>query len=474
MNTHEANPPEPRSADWTSLTGATKGLAQPSARAGRALPLPPSLRALAWLGIASALVGRGFAQGIPEPDLVMYGTVLNVRSNANLRLGYGTLTWVFQPVAGGASITAVGTLTNIGNQFSYILRIPCETPVSGFAASSNTIQLGSVPVAYDRTQVRWGTNLLAFAQPSLSNTTFAATDRGRIERVDLTLSAPIVIDFNGLPVDWEMSYFGRTGIDPSADPDGDGLSTLAEYRAGTDPTDGASSLRFTRIKPVSGGMHLEWLSASFKTYALQRSATPAGDYLDIQTGIAATAPTNVWLDSVGPPGPYYYRLRLDDALSIPTQAPLRFVGIRKDALGGIRVDWLSTANQVYALQRSSNLAAAFSDLATGIAATPPTNSYRDATATGNGPYFYRLRVDNGSLAVPLLKFVGIGSDPSGGLRLGWLSASNHSYALQRSSNLKTGFADIFTSLAATPPTNSFRDSTATGAGPYFYRLRLEQ
>jgi hypothetical protein len=153
---------------------------------------------------------------------VMYGAVLNVTSNANLRLGYGTLTWVFQPVGGGAAITASGTLTNIDNQFSYILRIPCETPVPGFSASSNTIQLSSTSITYDRSQVRWDSNLLAFAQPLLSTTTFSATDRGRIERVDLTVSLPIVIDFNGFPVDWELSYFGRTGIDPNADPDGDG------------------------------------------------------------------------------------------------------------------------------------------------------------------------------------------------------------------------------------------------------------
>jgi hypothetical protein len=404
----------------------------------------------------------------------MYGTVLNVRSNANLRLGYGTLTWLFQPVGGGPSIAATGTLTNINNQFSYILRIPCETPVPGYASSSNTIQLNGTPLTYNRSQVLWGTNLLTFAQPALSNTTFAATDRGRIERVDLTLSVPIVIDFNGLPVDWEMTYFGHTGVDPNGDPDGDRLSTLAEYRAGTDPNDANSGLRFTDIRALPGAMRLEWLSASFKTYALQRSASLGGDYLDIQTGIAATAPTNVWVDTGNTAGTYYYRLRLDDALSVPTTSPLRFVSIRSDALGGIRLDWLSAANQVYALQRSSNLSTGFLEIVTNIAATPPVNSYRDATATGSGPYFYRLRLGNGSLSVPSLKFVAIRAETLGGLRLGWLSASNQVYTLQRSTNLKNGFVNFITNLPASPPTNSFWDISATGAGPYFYRLRLEQ
>jgi len=40
---------------------------------------------------------------------------------------------------------------------------------------------------------------------------------------------------NGLPQSWEFEYFGTTGISASGDPDGDGLSNLAEYTAGTNP-----------------------------------------------------------------------------------------------------------------------------------------------------------------------------------------------------------------------------------------------
>jgi hypothetical protein len=348
---------------------------------------------LTWILLFGSMASLGMAQGIPEPDLVMYGSVLNVRSNADLRLGYGTLTCTFRPLGGGNSITASVILTNIDNEFSYLLRIPCETPASGFAASTNTIQLTAAGITFDRSQISWNSNLLSFAQPSLTNTTFFSSDRGRIERVDLTVSTPIGIDpLNGLPVDWELSHFGRTGIDPLADPDGDGMNNMAEYRAGTDPNDPASALRFTEILPVTNGVLLKWLSADYKAYALQRKASLASGFVDLQTGIASTAPTNTFVDTTATgKGPFFYRLRLDDALSVAAPG-LKFAAIQKDPLGGIRLNWFSATNQVYALQRCSNLKAGFVDVVTGIAGTPPVNSYRDAFATGAGPYFYRLRL----------------------------------------------------------------------------------
>lgn len=40
---------------------------------------------------------------------------------------------------------------------------------------------------------------------------------------------------NGLPDDWEQKHFARLGVDPSADPDGDGYTNFEEFLNGTDP-----------------------------------------------------------------------------------------------------------------------------------------------------------------------------------------------------------------------------------------------
>lgn len=49
-------------------------------------------------------------------------------------------------------------------------------------------------------------------------------------------SQPADVDGNGLPDLWEQIYFGRTGVNPGADPDGDGLSNFQEYQYHTSPT----------------------------------------------------------------------------------------------------------------------------------------------------------------------------------------------------------------------------------------------
>ncbi|MCX6926385.1 MAG: thrombospondin type 3 repeat-containing protein [Verrucomicrobia bacterium] len=54
------------------------------------------------------------------------------------------------------------------------------------------------------------------------------------------------------------------------------------------------------------------------------------------------------------------------------------------------IRWSSVAGKHYRVERSTNLAAGFSPLQTGISATPPQNAYHDVSAIGPGPCFYRV------------------------------------------------------------------------------------
>lgn len=84
-------------------------------------------------------------------------------------------------------------------------------------------------------------------------------------------------DGDGLPNDWESAH-GLRADDPSdatLDLDRDGLSNLAEFRAGTDPRDPASVLRLLPVEVRGSELQLSFLRVPGQHYSLQ-----AADRLD--------------------------------------------------------------------------------------------------------------------------------------------------------------------------------------------------
>jgi subtilisin family serine protease len=121
----------------------------------------------------------------------------------------------------------------------------------------------------------------------------------------LNLQRIVDADANGLPDWWELQYFGHlTGIDPNADPDHDGMNNLAEWIAGTNPTNAASVLRLTLVSATNASnIVVHWSSVAGKNYWLARSTNLAtGFNAIVATNIAATAPTNALTDTAVLPG----------------------------------------------------------------------------------------------------------------------------------------------------------------------------
>ncbi len=119
------------------------------------------------------------------------------------------------------------------------------------------------------------------------------------------------LDQNGLPDAWERQYFGQIHVDPNADADDDGMSNLAEYIAGTNPTDPTSNLRFLgATRQPQGGMVVSWTSVVNKTYSVLRSTNLLTGYEVIATGVVSTPPVNNYEDT--PPlqqgATYFYRI----------------------------------------------------------------------------------------------------------------------------------------------------------------------
>jgi hypothetical protein len=58
---------------------------------------------------------------------------------------------------------------------------------------------------------------------------------------------------------------------------------------------------------------------------------------------------------------------------------------------GLVVRWWSVAGKQYHLDRTTNIKAGFSTIASNIAATAPQNVYTDVTATGSATFIYRVK-----------------------------------------------------------------------------------
>ena len=73
-------------------------------------------------------------------------------------------------------------------------------------------------------------------------------------------------DGSGLPVAWELTYFGATGVDANADPDGDGVSNYQEFLDGTDPTSANSVMPrlYVPTDPAGGTISVQPLKSKYQ------------------------------------------------------------------------------------------------------------------------------------------------------------------------------------------------------------------
>jgi hypothetical protein len=259
------------------------------------------LRRLSLVLMAAAVFARqAAAEGIPEPPLTLYGTVFNTFAGSNTFWTVGSLTWTFQN-ATGRVVTVTTPLTNIGNQFSYVVQVPCETPLPGFQNSSNTLLLIAGNARTNARTARLDGVSSVVLGPASPTLVMTPTNRAMVERVDLQVST------------WEQFFFGSTGINPNADPDGDGMSNLQEFLAGTNPTDAESSLRIVQVLGSNTNVRVDWSSADGRIYALERAPAlqPSSNFTSIAINLTSTPPVNAFIDTnASSPGPHFYRIRV--------------------------------------------------------------------------------------------------------------------------------------------------------------------
>jgi hypothetical protein len=123
-------------------------------------------------------------------------------------------------------------------------------------------------------------------------------------------------DGDGLPDDWEQFYFGQLGVGASNSFTGDGISNLAKYIAGTNPTNAANDFRLLSVQHQPNATELHFNFAPSRQYTIQWSD-------DLQHWQTITNPSLLylsdWLTKTGTnqvyPAPVYAAWRDTNATS---------------------------------------------------------------------------------------------------------------------------------------------------------------
>ncbi len=214
------------------------------------------MKKLFILVLASLEIPKLLADGIPEPGVIFFGSVVN-SAESNVRLTFGSLSWTVTQL-GMQPQTFNTVLTNFPGGLSYRLRVPYESLAGASAAGPVALILNSTPAQYNNAGILvlvGGTNRVAnVIGPSQVAYNIGVASRAQAKRVDLSINAP--------------------GVRPGGPPNLPSVAGLQNGLSGT----GQSGIQdwpfqFTRIEPrAEGGVMLHWQGApANREYLLLRA-----------------------------------------------------------------------------------------------------------------------------------------------------------------------------------------------------------
>lgn len=226
--------------------------------------LPPAwwtLPALAALLLLPAL-SRAFP---PSPPHVIYGMV---RDEMGVPLNLPSAQIILEATNG---VQIVGPLVQEADpSVNYRLTIPIDAGISPDLYKPTALR----PLVGFRIKVKVGQT--EYLPMQMAGDYANLGKPAQSTRIDLTLGEDS--DHDGLPDAWERLLIAMLGgnlsladIRPGDDADGDGISNLDEYLAGTYAFDPSEGFRLALVGGTTAAPLLEFLAISGRTYTLQSS-----------------------------------------------------------------------------------------------------------------------------------------------------------------------------------------------------------
>jgi subtilase family serine protease len=228
-------------------------------------------------GGQSSLTGTATVSG---PFAIVSGSPYNVAGGQT-----GSVAVSFSPTAADSFTTNVVFTSNGGISSNAVTGVGAIVPLASFSGAPTN---GVVPLAVTFTDTSTGTitnRFWDFGDSTTTNTTATNVQHtynaAGTNTVTLIVSGPLGDSTNTRPnyvtvlttyQGWQMQYFGCIGCAQAAetaDPDGDGQNNLAEFLAGTDPTNSASAFHIISIVQEDDDLRVGWLAGGGRTNVVQ-------------------------------------------------------------------------------------------------------------------------------------------------------------------------------------------------------------
>jgi hypothetical protein len=123
---------------------------------------------------------------------------------------------------------------------------------------------------------------------------------------------------DGIPDWWRQQYFGGNGMTTNVpgscaacDPDGDGMSNLAEFLAGTDPTNNADSFHIISIgRPPDGSCQVVWMSVPGINYQVWATTDLSTQFAAVSGTVPSAGATTSYTDVPAGGVTKYYKIKV--------------------------------------------------------------------------------------------------------------------------------------------------------------------